>query len=100
MYRPSEDQDGPNRSLDPGTAETLRVGSSMVCRAISLNPHKFANMQGKWEPNQFRQLTMGTFLFTAEQSRLMRAQAQMRTRAQAENGDIAVALSSDTKVHQ
>jgi len=57
-------------------------------------------MQGKWEPNQFRQLTMGTFLFTAEQSRLMRAQAQMRTRAQAENGDIAVALSSDTKVHQ
>ena len=39
-------------------------------------------MQPRWEPNQVRQLMMGTLLFTTEQSSLMRGQAQMRTRLQ------------------
>jgi hypothetical protein len=33
-------------------------------------------MQPRWEPNQVRQLMMGTLLFTTDQSMLMRAQAR------------------------
>jgi hypothetical protein len=40
-------------------------------------------MQPRWQPYQFRQLMMGTLLFTTEQFKLMREQAQMRTRLQA-----------------
>src|SRR5436305_5920315 len=44
MYRPSEDQEGPNSPLEPGTVETRCVASSMVCKAMSLNPHEFPNI--------------------------------------------------------
>jgi hypothetical protein len=44
-------------------------------------------MQPRWEPNQVRQLMMGTLLFTTEQAKLMREQAQMRSRLQAGNPD-------------
>ena len=37
-------------------------------------------MQPRWEPNQVRQLMIGTLLFTTEQSKLMRAQARTRIR--------------------
>jgi hypothetical protein len=39
-------------------------------------------MQPRWEPNQFRQLMMGTLLFTADQSKLMRVEAQARVERQ------------------
>ena len=39
-------------------------------------------MQPRWEPNQFRQLMMGTLLFTADQSKLVREQARTRLRLQ------------------
>ena len=39
-------------------------------------------MQPRWEPNQFRQLMMGTLLFTADQSKLMRVDAQARVERQ------------------
>ena len=39
-------------------------------------------MQPRWEPNQVRQLMMGTLLFSTEQSKLMREQARTRIRLQ------------------
>ena len=39
-------------------------------------------MQPRWEPDQVRQLMMGSLLFTAAQAKLMREQAQMRARPQ------------------
>ncbi len=44
-------------------------------------------MQPRWEPYQFRQLMMGTLLFTTAQSKLMREQAQTRSRLRAGNPD-------------
>ena len=44
-------------------------------------------MRPRWEPNQFRQLMMGTLLFTTTQSNLMREQVQTRSRLQAGNPD-------------
>jgi hypothetical protein len=45
-------------------------------------------MQPRWEPNQVRQLMMGTLLFTTEQSKLMREQAQTRSSLQVGNPDL------------
>jgi hypothetical protein len=52
-------------------------------------------MQPRWEPSQVRQLMMGTLLFTTEQSKLMREQAQTRTRLQAGNPDPGLISRSD-----
>jgi len=52
------------------------------------NSHSDAGiMQPRWEPYQFRQLMMGTLLFTTAQSKLMREQAQTRSRLRAGNPD-------------
>lgn len=39
-------------------------------------------MQPRWESNQFRRLTMGTLLFTTEQSKVMRVAARTRSERQ------------------
>jgi hypothetical protein len=52
-------------------------------------------MRPRWEPSQVRQLMMGTLLFTTEQSKLMRGQAQIRTRLQAGNLDPGLILQRD-----
>jgi hypothetical protein len=50
---------------------------------LGTNSHSSTGiMQPRWEPNQVRQLMMGTLLFTPGQSKLMREQARMRTRLQ------------------
>ena len=52
-------------------------------------------MQPRWEPNQVRQLMMGTLLFTAEQSNLVREQARIRMRLQTGNLDPGSTPRSD-----
>ena len=55
---------------------------------LGSNSHSDAGiMQPRWEPDQFRQLMMGTLLFTTAQSKLMREQAQTRSRLRAGNPD-------------
>ncbi len=50
---------------------------------LGTNSHSdWGIMQPRWKPNQFRQLMMGTLLFTAEQSKLMRMAAAARSAGQ------------------
>lgn len=52
-------------------------------------------MQPRWEPNQFRQLMLGTLLFTSAQSNLMREQVQKRSKLRAESPDTGLTPGSD-----
>jgi hypothetical protein len=55
---------------------------------LGSNSHSDAGiMQPRWEPYQFRQLMMGILLFTTAQSKLIREQAQTRSRLRAGNPD-------------
>lgn len=50
---------------------------------LGTNSHSdWGIMQPRWKTNQFRQLVMGTLLFTTEQSQLMRVDAKTRSERQ------------------
>jgi hypothetical protein len=55
-------------------------------------------MQSRWESVQFRQLTIGTLLFTAEQSERIRANARVRTKIRSDAPATAASTPSEASI--
>ena len=55
-------------------------------------------MQSRWESVQFRQLTIGSLLFTAEQSERIRADARVRTKIRSDAPATAASTPSEASI--